>query len=159
MGLCQVILSREGEGRGVQGVDPCLSQTSPPSLTWNHFASPLSPLPSPLCPLRQRAGGSIGFPRVTSVHLWDEKMTIFPFPSSIHPTLFSGERLGEEGNYYTRGEPAGAQLPALPRPVGEEEDLEKPEISGNGWERPKKNFRRPRLVLSCPKAFPIMGSV
>lgn len=36
--------------------------------------------------------------------------------------------------------------------VGEEEDLDwkldgaKPEISGNGWERPKKNFRRPSAI-------------
>lgn len=66
-------------------------------------------------------------------------MTIF-LPV-FHPTLFSGERFREEGNYYTRGERGPADATAsLARPVGEEEDLdpkldgEKPEISGNDWE-------------------------
>lgn len=64
-------------------------------------------------------------------------MTIFlPF---FHPTLFSGERLREEGNYYMQGEPGPGDAAATPaRPVGMEEDLdprldeEKPELSGNG---------------------------
>lgn len=42
--------------------------------------------------------------------------------------------------------------------VGEEEDLdpaldrEKPEISRNVWERPKKNFRRPSTIPVCPES-------
>ena len=48
----------------------------------------------------------------------------------FHPTLFSGERLGEEGNYYTRGEPGPGDAAASPsRPVGEEEDLD-PTLDG-----------------------------
>lgn len=132
--------------------------------------------PCPPCPLLSVLSDSgleavLGFLsswRVTSVHLWDEKMTIFL--AVFHPTLFSGERLGEEGNYYMRGERGPGDATASPaRSVGEEEDLdpkldgEKPEISGNGWEWPKKNFRRPlhhpHPVLSCPKVFPIMVSV
>lgn len=66
-------------------------------------------------------------------------MTIFL--SVFHPTLFSGERLGEEGNYYMWGERGPGDPTASPaQPVGEEVNLdlkldgEKPKISGNGWE-------------------------
>ncbi|KAM8904420.1 uncharacterized protein AB9W97_008081 [Spinachia spinachia] len=56
----------------------------------------------------------------------------------------------------TRGVSRGA--------VGEEEDLdpaldrEKPEISGNVWERPKENIRRPSTIPVCPKVFPTTPS-
>lgn len=160
MGLCQVVWVR----RGVQGVNPCLSQTLLPSLTWNHFGCPLlfcCPLLSVLSDSELEAVlGFLSSWRVTSVHRWDEKMTIFlPF---FHPTLFSGERLREEGNYYMRG--LETQLPPLPGLSGRKR------IWIQGWTKrnlssletaendPRKTSAAPPPSSSptCQKVFPTM---
>lgn len=97
--------------------------------------------------LRQRAGGSIGFPL---------QLKGYFSPSLGWKRWFSSAdsffRWGVSGRKETITRGVKTAGPA--RPVGEEEDLdptvdgEKPEISGNGWKWPKKNFHHPRPVPS-----------
>lgn len=146
-------------GLSKEGCSGCQSLSFPDFTSISHM-EPLWLPPPFCCPLLSVPSDSeleavLGFLsswRVTSVHRWDKKMTIFLL--FFHPTLFSGERLREEGNYYMLGEPGPGDAAATPAwPVGEEEDLdlrldeEKPEISGNAEEWPKKNFRSASTIL------------
>lgn len=126
------------------------------------------PLPSSFYPLRRRAGGSIGFPLQLKGYFSPspgmKTMTIF-LPS-FHPTLFSGDRPGEEGNYYMWGEPGpgdacrGGRGPGSETGRGETRDLWK--LRGMTQEKlpsppPSPPPSSAILALSCPKVFPIMG--
>lgn len=105
--------------------------------------------------------------RVTSVHLWDEKMTISLPVFHLTRFFFFFFRWEAQGRKETITCGVKGGLETLPCPVCRGRKRigmrnwmgEKPEISGNGWEWPKKNFRHRRLVLSCRKVFPIMVSV
>ncbi len=88
----------------------------------------------------------------------------------FHPTLFSGERLREEGNYYMWGERGPGDATASPaRPVGGGRGSRSETGRGETWdlwkrlgmtqEKLPRPLHHPRPVLSCPKVFPIMFSV
>lgn len=146
----------------VQGVDPCLSQTLLPSLTWNHFACPPPQLPLALSFLSPQTGGRIGFPLQLKGLLQsiagDEKMTIFPPPSSISIRLFFQVTDRERKETITCGlEPGGLEMlvwegrgPGIWRL-----EEEKSETSGKAQEK-LPSPHSAILIPSCPKVFPIM---
>lgn len=174
MGLCKVVWEgKQGEWEGA------VFSVSIPVFPRLHFhpshgttlVTPLFPLPSPFCPLRQRAGGSIEFPLQLKGYFspslgWKDDYFPPRLPSDSFLFVFflRWEARGRKETI-TCGVKGGLETQPCPvcrgrKRIGMRDWMgEKPEISGNGWEWPKKNFRHPRLVLSCRKVFPIMVSV
>lgn len=158
----------EGEAGVFQVSIPSFPDFTSISNTWNHFGRPPPPLPLLLLALSVFSDGeleavSLFLPgwRVTSVHLRDEKMTIFlqtPFPYSPLFLFFCQVR-GWGGRKLLPSGWAGGletQLLCPPRPAGggrgsgsEVWTGSKPEPSGN-WLGMTQEKLPPPLHHPCP---------